>query len=293
MEIGLTPQDIYELEKAAHSIRKEYGNAPLGESLFRIIRGLGIHLIYWPIPSSRENENPFRAVYLSTSLTKKNNDKVRFIAINSNDYLDRILFSLGHELYHYYEDTDLDIFRNDDEESMEYREKRANRFSAELLLPRESLVMELKEWNDGIEKIHDWNYQKMFRFIAYIQCQYWVPYKCIIRRLKEIGSITEEQVEVLWREEARNPNSTYYKIALKVDEEVFKKLNTPYAKKGIEQSNLEIILRNYEEGNLEEEELQQDLILFEKKPADYGIISPIDSEDLAELEEMFKAIEEN
>lgn len=293
MEIGLTPQDVYDIEKAAHSIRGDYGKEPLGEGLFRMIRGLGIHLIYWPITSSAENENPFRAVYLSTSSSQKNNEKVRFIAVNSNDYLDSVLFSLGHELYHYYEDTDLDIFRHNDEEPMEDREKKANRFAAELLLPRESLICEIKEWNHGKEKIHDWNYLKMFRFIAYIQCQYWVPYKCIIRRLKEVGSITEDQVEDLLLEEARSPSSTYNKIACTVDEEVFKKLNTPFAKKGIEQSNIEIILSNYEEGNIEEEELQKDLILFEKRPIDYGVISTIDSEDLAELEEMFKAIEED
>ncbi|MCU5589826.1 ImmA/IrrE family metallo-endopeptidase [Bacillus cereus] len=288
----LSPQDIHSIEKLVKQTRGDYGIEPLGENLFRIVRNLNIHLIYVPIHEHSPNESAFKGVYLSTQFQKETNEKIQFIGVNSNDYFDSILFDLSHELYHYHEDVTLDIHRAGDEETEEIRELKANRFGAELLLPKEALLHEVKEWNNGNISIFDWERLKLLRFIAYVQCQYWMPYKCIVIRLFEESCISKEQHDILLAEQYREEKSTYYTIGCSVDKDVFIKLNSRSMKIGMEQTNMEVLLQNYENGILDSNELANDLALYEKTLDDYGITIPIDEKDLIELQQLFDDLAE-
>ncbi len=287
----LTQKDIFEVKKSAEKMRSDYNNEPLGEKIYRIVRNNDIHLIYYPIETSGENSNPFRAVYLSAKGI--NGEKMRFIAINTNDYLDSILFAIGHELYHFIEDAPIDIYRSKDEETKERREQKANRFAAELLLPEEAIKHEIGEWNNGNYTLNKWEMKKLLRFIAYLQCQYWVPFKCVVLRLYETKAISSRTVAELLKEDARNPQSQYYKVAVAANQNVFNRLNCKLNTVGIESVDMEILLENYENGIISVDEIAKDLSYFNKTLHDYDLEEPVSSDALDDLNSLFEELEDD
>ncbi|MFF2878141.1 ImmA/IrrE family metallo-endopeptidase [Gottfriedia sp. NPDC057991] len=289
MNKSLSPKDIHEIKKLAKTLRAEYGNSPLGEQIFQIVKSNDIHIFYYPIKFTGENDNPFRAVYLSPNGTEK--DKVRFIAINTYDFLDSILFAIAHELYHYTEDAIMDIYRNNDEDSNEIRELKANRFAAELLLPEDAVMQEVAEWNNGLTNLIDWDILKILRFIAYLHCHYWAPFKCIVIRLFETNCIDEETVKELLVEDARDGESRYYKIADAVNRNIFQRLNERINKIGMDYVNLEVLLNNYELGIVSTNEISKDLEIFGTNLGSYGLDEKVEEEDLEELKRLFEDFE--
>lgn len=161
---GLTPKDVYQIAELAKQMRRMYdiGMGPLGDNIFKLIRNIGIYLIYLPIPIDGDQENPFSAVYLSF---EQEGELIHFIGLNTQDYYDKQIFALGHELYHHFEKSEIHICRiSDDPKS--YKEKKANRFAAEFLLPTDKLISEVQEVNNGDIDLSAWKHTALLRFIT-------------------------------------------------------------------------------------------------------------------------------
>jgi len=58
-------------------------------------------------------------------------------------------------------------------------------------------------------------------------------------------------------------------------------------KKGVDGSDLETVVRNYEDGIISLSDFIESLEMFDKKIHDFGVVEDVDIEDIAEMEEMF------
>ncbi|WP_346866842.1 MULTISPECIES: ImmA/IrrE family metallo-endopeptidase [unclassified Clostridium] len=282
---SLSSKQIYELSEMAKEKRRELdiGTAPMGDSILKFIREKGIKLIYVPIENSDTDELFFSAVYVCI---KEDDCKTKFIGLNTNDYYDNQIFALGHELYHYYEESSVHLCRiSNDMQSI--RELKANRFAAEFLLPTDKLEKEIKGVNDGELQLYKWKQSTLLRLIARLHCEYRLPYKAIVKRLLEINAIKREQYTELFNEPTRNENDEYYTIGLSINSEIFKLLNSKTMKKGVDGSDLETVVRNYEDGIISLSDFIESLEMFDKKIHDFGVVEDVDIEDIAEMEEMF------
>lgn len=281
----LDKQDIYEIERLVKEKRNMYGfgMGPLGDNIFKLIREIGIQILYLPIETGDKQNNIFSALYIRS---KEINKIIAFVGLNTYEYYDKQIFALGHELYHHYEKIDWTIcrFSIDREDA---RECKANRFAAELLLPIETLQEEIKKVNKGEISLKSWGHLSLLRLIARLHCEYKLPYKAIVRRFREIEVIDDKQFTELIRESVRNEGDKYYLIGLNVDETTFKLLNQRTKKSGVDGPALEEFILNYEDGKISLNELSEDLATFNKTLSDFGIEEEIDIEDLEEIKDFF------
>lgn len=278
---SLTKKDIFEIGEFAKDKRRHFdiGMLPIGDNIFKLIRKEKIYLIYTPIEVDDNRDNNFSAIYVCL---RESGEEISYIGLNTADYLDKQIFALAHELFHHFEKCQLHICRSSDEEKNN-RELKANLFAAEFLLPTEKLETEIKEANDGDINLTKWKHSALLRQIARLHCEYRLPYKAIVRRLQEIGSISQSQYSKLYVEKVRDSESDYYQIGCSMNEEIFKMLNTKSRKTGVDGNDLEKIIRNYEDGLISISELADTLPDFNKSLADFGLEEKIDPDDLADL----------
>lgn len=282
----LTYNDIYELAEMAKEKRRELdiGLSPMGDNILKFIREKGIKLIYMPIENASDDDLFFSAVYVCLN---EDGTKYKFVGLNTNDYYDNQIFALAHELYHYYEETEIHLCRiSNDDNSL--RELKANRFSAEFLFPTERLEKEIKNANNGKIDLANWKHTTLLRLIARLHCEYRLPYKAIVRRLSEITAITKSQYKDLYTENTRNLESDYYIIGKSINPEIFKILNSKTKKIGVDGNDLENIVRNYEEETISIKELIDSLNMFDKNIKEFGIQEDVDISDLDDMSDMFR-----
>lgn len=282
----LKPNDIYVISEMAKEKRRELdiGLSPMGDNILKFIREKGIKLIYMPIKNDCDEDLFFSAVYVCLN---EDGTKNKFIGLNTNDYYDNQIFALAHELYHYYEETEIHLCRiSSDDNSL--RELKANRFSAEFLLPTEKLEKEIKYANNGDIHLSRWKHTTLLRLIARLHCEYRLPYKAIVRRLLEIGAITKYQYAELYAEKTRTTDSYYCIIGESINLEIFKILNSKTQKIGVDGNDLENIVRNYEDDIISINELIDSLDMFGKKIQEFGIEEDVDISELDDMSDMFK-----
>lgn len=282
---NLSAKQIYELSEMAKEKRRELdiGTAPMGDNILKFIREKGIKLIYVPIENSGTEELFFSALYVCIN---EDNNKAKFIGLNTNDYYDNQIFALGHELYHYYEESSVHVCRISNGQQP-IRELKANRFAAEFLLPTDKLEKEIKEVNDGEIQLFKWKHSTLLRLIARLHCEYRLPYKAIVKRLSEISAISNDQYSELYNVPTRNETDEYYIIGVSINAEIFKLLNSKTMKKGVDGTDLETVVRNYEDGIISITDFIESIEMFDKKIQDFSVVEDIDIEDIAEMEEMF------
>lgn len=281
----LDQKDIYEIQEELKKIRSNFNG-----DIKKFIREENIILIYLPIDQNKSNPS-FSSVYMY--LRK---DDMYFIGVNSSDYYDNQLFAIAHELYHHYEKDEamhLSRISLDNEESNK-REAKANRFAAELLLAEEDLKSEIIKINNYSIDMNSCTKEKIYRLISKLQCEYKLPYKAIVKRLKEVEAINEENYNLLYNINSREKGSKYYKIGISMNKEVFEKLNEKTNEYGVEGSDLEGIIGNYEEGFIDITELIEDLNKFNKGISDFGYEDEleVDEDDLEEFKSLFVGYED-
>lgn len=286
IDAKLTSQDIYELSEMAKEKRRELdiGLSPMGDNILKFIREKGIKLVYIPIENNESEDLFFSAVYVCL---KEDGKKHKFIGVNTNDYYDNQIFALAHELYHFYEETQIHLCRITSADKP-HRELKANRFAAEFLLPTERLEKEIKNVNDGNCSLVDWKHSTILRFIARLHCEYRLPFKAIVRRLLELKAINEIQFEELYKEDTRKKKSDYYIIGKNINPEIFENLNSKTRKTGVDGNDLESIVRNYEDDIISISELIESLSMFDKKILDFGIEEEIDLYDFDDMPGIFE-----
>lgn len=282
MNSQLNHKERYEMEKLVEQKRNMYnlGMAPLGDGILQLTEHLNINVIFLP-KDPKTDDNPLSAIYLASK--EKGNQNLFFIGVNSAQHYDSQLFSIAHELYHHFEDTDNVHLCQRMECAGSKREHRANQFAASFLLPDKSLKEEIYIKNNYDLNMDNWELPASLRFIAKLHLDYKLPYKAIVHRLVEVGAIKDEIVfQALWSQSARNETSVYYKIAMSFDQDLFMLLNKQTHKVGANARLLDYMLQNFESSGVEIDELAEDLSLFGKTIGEFGLADENDSgmEDL-------------
>jgi Zn-dependent peptidase ImmA (M78 family) len=281
--IKLNEFKIEEIRELAREERQKLGfmrEAPIAHDMSTILDNLNIILLEYPIKS----ENERQAFSAAMIYSEEGNKELVFIGLNTADYFDKQLFAIAHELYHYYTKTGSHLSRLEIEENIV--ESKANRFAAEFLLPESTLKsIVVKEFKTSTLK--DIQFKTIVRFIARLQCTWWLPYRSLVKRLWEINAITDNQYEELYRINERNLDSDYGKVGMAINREVFKKLNTATNTIGTSAKDIEVIIRNFEDNIIDEDMFANTLKLFEKTPDDFGYSIAASEDDLDELDSYF------
>lgn len=288
--IKLSEVQIEKIRKLARNIRESLGfigETPIANDIFTILDKKDIILIEYPI-KAENNKQAFSALLM---YSEENNKEFVFIGLNTADYFDKQIFAIAHELYHYYTKTRTHLSRLEDEEN-NIIEAKANRFAAELLLPK--IVLEgiiLDEFNTS--SLEEFDIKTLFRFIARLQCTWWLPYHSIVKRLREINAISKNQYDELYAINERDLNGKYGKIGLAINSEIFEKLNKPTNAIGTSAKDIEIIIRNFEDNLIDEDKFSNTLSLFDRSPDDFGYKITVSDEDIDELNAFFNEEDKN
>lgn len=265
--ITLNEVQIEEIRKLARDKRQSLsivGEMPIANDIFTILEQLNIKLLEYPIQS--EGDKP--AFSAAIMYSEDNGEELVFIGLNTADYFDKQVFAIAHELFHYYTKTGYHLSRLSDIENT-LIEAKANRFAAEFLFPEVALKsIILDEFKTSkLEKVSE---KTILRFIVRLQCTWWLPYCSIVKRLHEIGAISEEQYGKLYGIDERDLEAEYGRMGTAFNEEVFKKLNSKTSSIGTSMRDIDIIIRNFEDGLINEDKLADTLRLFDKSPDDFG-----------------------
>ena len=103
-----------------------------------------------------------------------------------------------------------------------------------------------------------------------MQCDWWLPFQAIVNRLFEEGFIDESQYEKLYEIDCRNEEGVYRRLLKNIDAEISELLNKRTKTIGVSNSVIETIISNYEDGFIDDDEFVQTLLMFDKRPEDFG-----------------------
>ena len=219
----LSPLEIEAIRKLADTQRLALGfigENPIANDMFTILEKLDIILLEFPIKA--ESDKPAFSAMIMCS--EEGGLNLVFIGLNTADYFDRQVFAISHELYHYFTKTGSHLSRQHEQE-LDVVEARANRFAAEFLLPefvlRSRVFDEFKSYS--LENIQT---RVLLRFIARLQCTWWLPYRSLVRRLREVEAITPAQYQELYLVDERDMEGDYGRIGRATQNDTFMKLNT-------------------------------------------------------------------
>lgn len=285
---NLSNKERYELDELVEQKRDMYqlGMGPLGDGIVRLATKLGIWMLYFP-KETDSNHKPLSAMFLSSA--EKNGDVLSFIGVNTAQPFDLQLFSIAHELYHFWEKKKDFYLCRDLENLKELRESKANQFAASFLLPSPTLKQLIREKNDYELNLNNWKLSKLLRFIATIHLEYKLPYRSIVRRLEEVDALTDSKLfEALWEQNERDLSSLYYKIAMSFDSDLFTLLNHKTKRIGADAQLLNYLMENFEKSLIGEDQLADELFLFGRKLDDYGLAKA----DPDVMEALFLELEE-
>jgi len=283
----LNPQESLEIVELAKSKRRllDLGMGPIGEKIFTVFRDNNIHLLYFEL--DQESSNSLAAIYIN-KFSSVTGIRSFYIALNSKVPLDLQIFNACHEYYHHIDEIQ-DSFHvtRIGEPDDKLINAKANRFAAEFLLPTETLVTHVRKHNRGAINLDNWNQLMLLRFIAQIQIDYQVPYRMIVKRLREIEAIKEDIFENLLSIDERYNESVYFKIGIALNKEEFIKINSVTEKAGVDADSLGLILQNYDEGLITIDGAVKDLGIFNKKLEDFGYEVEILDDDIDEILDLF------
>ena len=262
----LNKNQIENVKKLAEETRKLFGvftDVPIANDMMFLLEKKGIYLCEYPFETVAESHTDATITWFETE-----EGPLTFIGLNTSLCFDEQIFALAHELYHFLTKTGKAYMTDADEEDA-ITEKEADRYAAELLLPDEALRKRiLMEFPEG--KIDEPERLRALRFIARLQCEWWLPYRSIVNRLLEEGYINEFLYELLYRDAVRSETSEYGKILRSFDGEKYTLLNCRTNKKGISSNALEYIIKNFEDGLIDEDEFGACLAVYGKEPSDFG-----------------------
>lgn len=283
----LKKEEVEAIKQLVKKTRSDFGvslTVPLGSEIRMILEKEDILLCEYPFSDSEGTHT-----YGNITWFRVGENAITFIGLNTSSFYDEQIFALAHEIYHYKTKTGK-AYTSDLDVEDEAVEKKADRFAAELLLPEDELRKIVRE-TFGANDISDENELKILRFVASLQCDWWLPYKSLIKRLFEEEYINERMYNNLYACECRAEDSIYRKILKNTDHEISELLNKKTRTIGVSKRILETFISNYEDRLIGDDEFCQLLDLINKKPEDYGfeLMDEIDDE----LKEYFEGGGEN
>lgn len=264
--IVLDEKQIYEVKKIVSDTRRFFGvqpNVPIGNDIRLLLEKNDILLCEYPFPDTNGTHT-----YGNITWFKNGEETITFIGLNTSSYYDEQIFAIAHEIYHYTTKTGKAYAPDADDED-KIIEKSADRFAAELLLPEEALKDAVIE-TFGVSNMFDISDNRVLRFIARMQCDWWLPFQAIINRLFEEGFITESQYDKLYETDCRTEDGMYRRLLKSIDSEISELLNKRTKTIGVSNSVVETIINNYEDGFIDDDEFVRTLAMFNKRPEDFG-----------------------
>lgn len=259
--------DVEKIERKALEQRrmKDLGlDTPIGDKIFDILEQQYDSILFL---------FPLRSKNICGFTRKKG--EVTQVFINTNLSKSMQNFVCAHELYHVIETTEKDVDKffvcstddiseefSDTQEDIE--ELKANYFAASFLLPRQFVVDRFK--NIELKKIDE---DDLVLEIIKIQYQFGVPYKTIVKRLREIEIISDEEYTKLLSYESKIMD--YCKM---LDDVVFDRIkqqemadNRKYSSLNISKTAADL----YRKNALTFSKLGQILDKYDKTPSDFNI----------------------
>jgi len=281
--VVLDEKQIYDVKRLASDTRRFFGvhpNVPIGSDIRLLLEKKDILLCEYPYSDAEGTHT-----YGNITWFKTDSDTITFIGLNTSSHYDEQIFAIAHEIYHYTTKTGKAYTPDIDYED-KLTEKQADRFAAELLLPAEALKAAVTDTFNASDmiKISD---NKAWRFIARMQCDWWLPYRAIVNRLFEESIISKEQYEKLYEIDCRTEQGIYRRILKNTDSEISDLLNKKTKTVGVSSRVIETIISNYEDGLIDDDEFMDTLDLFGKKPEDFGFEMEAGIDD--DLKDMFES----
>ncbi|HBN55673.1 MAG TPA: hypothetical protein DD414_02770 [Lachnospiraceae bacterium] len=279
----LNKKQIYDVKRLALETRQFFGvhhNVPIGSDIRLLLEKKDILLCEYPFPDTEGTHT-----YGNITWFEADKEKITFIGLNTSNHYDEQIFAIAHEIYHYTTKTGKAYTPDMDYED-KLTEKQADRFAAELLLPAEALKDAVTD-TFSVPNMFAISDKKALRFIARIQCDWWLPYQSITNRLFEEEIISCDQYGRLYEIDCRTEQGIYRRILKNTDSEISDLLNKRTKSVGISNRVIETIISNYEDNFIDDDEFLKLLALFEKKPEDFGFEMNIDIDD--DLEDMFES----
>lgn len=281
-QVILSSRNVAEIKQLASSARSLFGvnqSVPVGNDIRMVLEKNDIWLCEYPFSESGDTHT-----YGNIVMFKTGEKTITFIGLNTASYYDEQIFALAHEIYHYTTKTGNAYSSEPDEEDKE-TEKKADRFAAEFLLPADVLGNMIAMTFDST-CLDDVPEGRLLRFVARIQCDWWLPYQSIVNRLFEEGYISEKKYVSLYEIDCRSNDSLYCKILNSTDSKISELLNTKTMTIGVSATIIDCVISNFEDGFIDEDEFIKILGLFGKKPEDYGIDVIVElDEDLLKMTE--------
>ena len=281
--IVLNEKQIYEIKGLASETRRVFGvypNVPIGNDIKLLLEKKDILLCEYPFPDTNGTHT-----YGNITWFKTDKDTITFIGLNTSSFYDEQIFAIAHEIYHYTTQTGK-AYTFDMEYEDKIIEKQADRFAAELLLPEEALKAAAIEMigSSDMRKVSE---PKLLRFIARIQCDWWLPFHAIINRLFEEGFIDKKQYDELYKIDCRDAEGIYRRILRNIDSEISELLNKRTKTVGVSHRVIETVISNYEDGFIDDDEFVHALAMFDKKPDDFGFDMNTEIDD--DLKDFFES----
>jgi Zn-dependent peptidase ImmA (M78 family) len=254
---GLSPDDLTDLEEKVTSKLAVLNKASriIKDEVFKILANSST-LIQYPI----EDDELCAFVCIKRGTI--------FSFINSFIPYEKQIFAAAHELYHIWYDEDVlargEILSNATMElqntNIDGRELKANRFAAMLLVPEDVLLNELKYMRIKQDEIQRLDIVKLMDVFC-------VPYRTMVRRLREINFISAEAYNSFYA--APDKHVLLLQKRLQVGDSLYSR------PKNIKFGSLvDDTLSAYEKKLISERKLRSLLSIAQKQPEDFGISTP-------------------
>ncbi|MDO4276995.1 MAG: ImmA/IrrE family metallo-endopeptidase [Eubacteriales bacterium] len=225
------------------------GNDIIGTQIFSIL-GLYARVIYYPLGK----DAPWGFTRISGTKNDASLEKP-FVALNSSIPLDYQVFAAAHELYHIWYEQTPDMLPSDllNEQDKKTSEKKANRFAAEFLVDEILLKQEIE-----LHKIKEFT----IKSILQLSELFTVPYRTMVKRLGEIESIEDSDVNKFLaqpEDSIEKYKKRYSIVTQKSDNRI------------VIDNLVELAVKAYEVGYITFEKLEYLLGISKLIPADLGI----------------------
>lgn len=213
----LSSREIEKIEKKALEQRKIHDlgdESPIGLKIFSYVENIfGSYILLYPLKTRKV-----------AGFTRKQGDIIQ-IFINTSFTLSFQVFAVAHELYHLidFKEKSIDKFiicnNKDVSESIDDRgsnieEIKANYFAAAFLMPKVAIENRFKNL-----KSNKYLEVDIVLEIIKLQYEYEIPYKTILKRLKELRIISNEEFHKL-----KNYDEQILEYCKMLDKEMFKQV---------------------------------------------------------------------
>ncbi|QNU67172.1 ImmA/IrrE family metallo-endopeptidase [Ruminiclostridium herbifermentans] len=248
--------------------------SPIGNKIFNLIENTyKSYMMLYPLKTKKV-----------AGFTRKQGENIQ-IFINTSFNTSFQIFAAAHELYHLidFEENNTDEFivcnnqdisENIDDKNKNIVELKANYFSAAFLLP----ASVIRNRFETFKKSDLYFEENMIIEIIKLQYEYEVPFKTVLKRLKELKLVGDNKFNKLLE---INDNLTYY--CKMMDDAIFKRINeleSPSYRKYHSLNVPKMAYDIYRNGLISFDKLESKLNQYDKNISDFNLqrpeITPID-----------------